>query len=344
MVRTNPDTRISVYVIILFITGSCIPFSQPGYYITFDGQTQGTTYHITYQSEDSIDYQTEIDSALRQFDLSLSAWEPASIISRINRNEQDVELSDLFIQCFNASRQVYEASGEAFDITIAPVVNAWGFGFTDRIDPDSLVIDSLLQFVGMDKIRIENRKIIKEKAGMMLDVNAIAQGYAVDVIAGLLESKGMSNYLVEIGGEVRTRGINPRGQTWTVGIDKPIDGLQIPGIQMQAVIRLKNRSLATSGNYRRFYIRDGVKYSHTIDPLSGYPVRHNLLSATVLADECMIADGFATAFMVLGIEKSKQLLEQRNDLDAYLIYTDETGQYKVFYTNGIKKLLLPEIY
>lgn len=344
MVKTSPDTWIPIYVIILFITGSCAPFSHPGYYITLDGQTQGTTYHITYQSKDSVDYQTEIDSTLRQFDLSLSAWEPASIISRVNRDEQDVELSDLFIQCFNASRQVYEASGGAFDITIAPVVNAWGFGYTEKMDPDSLMIDSLLQFVGMDKIRIENRKIIKEKAGMMLDVNAIAQGYAVDVIAGFIESKGIMNYLVEIGGEVKTRGINPLGQTWTVGIDKPIEGLQIPGIQMQAVIRLKDRSLATSGNYRRFYIKDGVKYSHTIDPVTGYPVRHNLLSATVLADECMIADGFATAFMVLGIEKSKQLLEERKDLDAYLIYTDETGQYKVYYTNGVKKLLLRGTY
>jgi thiamine biosynthesis lipoprotein len=344
MIRTNPAAWIYGYVTMLLMAGSCAPLNNPGYYIALNGQTQGTTYHIIYESKDSTDYQSEIDSLLREFDLSLSTYEPGSIISRINRDEQDVELSDYFIQCFNASRQVFEASGGAFDITVAPVVNAWGFGFTEKMDPDSLMIDSLLQYVGMDKIGIENGKIRKEKPGVMLDVNAIAQGYAVDIVSCYLASKDIHNYLVEIGGEVRTIGINPHGQIWTVGIDKPIEGLQIPGIQMQAVIRLKNRSLATSGNYRRFYIRNGVKYSHTIDPVTGYPVQHNLLSATVLADECMIADGFATAFMVLGIEKSKLLLEERKDLDAYLIYTDEEGQYTVYYTTGIKKLLLKGAY
>jgi len=162
----------------------------------------------------------------------------------------------------------------------------------------------------------------------------------VDVVSEYLESKGIANYLVEIGGEVRTIGINPRGQIWRVGIDKPIDGMQIAGMQMEAIIRHKNRSLATSGNYRRFYMKDGVKYSHTIDPVTGYPVRHDLLSATVLADECMIADGFATAFMVLGLEKSKEILKNKKNLDAYLIFTDENGQYDVFYTPGLRKFLL----
>jgi len=328
-----------VYIIIILLAGSCT-LHTPGYYVFINGLTQGTTYHITYESRDSINYQSEIDSLLRQFDLSLSTYEPASIISRINRSEQNVELSDYFINCFIASRQIFEESDGAFDITVAPIVNAWGFGFTEKSDPDSSMIDSLLQFVGMDKVRLENGKIIKDNPDVMLDVNAIAQGYTVDVVSGYLESKGLTNYLVEIGGEVRTMGINPHGQTWRVGIDKPIDGMQIPGMQMQAILSLKDRSLATSGNYRRYYIKDGIKYSHTIDPETGYPVRHNLLSATVLADECMVADGFATAFMVLGLEKSKKILEHRKDLDAYLIFTDETGQYKVFFTPGLKKFLL----
>ncbi|KPK84274.1 MAG: hypothetical protein AMS27_10430 [Bacteroides sp. SM23_62_1] len=343
MIRTNCVAWSTVCVIALLIC-SCVPSNPPGLYINLDGQTQGTTYHISYRSNDSTDYQHDIDSVLRQFDLSLSTYEPLSIISRINRDEQDVELSDYFIKCFIASREIFEASGGAFDITVAPVVNAWGFGFTEKMDPDSLMIDSLLQFVGMDKIRIENGKIIKDKPGVMLDVNAIAQGYAVDVISGYLESRGIVNYLVEIGGEVRTRGVNYRGQIWTVGIDKPIEGLQIPGLQMQAIITLPDRSLATSGNYRRFYVKDGVKYSHTINPATGHPVRHNLLSATVLANECMIADGYSTAFMVLGIEKSKTLLEKRKDLDAYLIFTNEEGQYEVFYTPGIRKLIMKETY
>jgi thiamine biosynthesis lipoprotein len=337
-------TRIRLHIWIAYATTilfavSCT-FPVPGYYISLTGPTQGTSYHITYESNDSINYQPEIDTLLRQFDLSLSTYEPASIISRINRGEENVELSDLFINCYTASRQIFEESGGAFDITVAPVVNAWGFGFTEKSDPDSTMIDSLLQFVGMDKIKMENGKIIKDHPGVMLDVNAIAQGYAVDVVSEYLESKGITNYLVEIGGEVRTTGINPRGQIWRVGIDKPIDGIQIPGMQMEAIIRLKNRSLATSGNYRRFYMKDGVKYSHTIDPVTGFPVRHNLLSVTVLADECMIADGFATAFMVLGLEKSKEILKNKKNLDAYLIFTDENGQYDVFYTPGLRRFLL----
>jgi thiamine biosynthesis lipoprotein len=318
---------------------SCNLNNRPGYYITLTGPTEGTSYHITYQSNDSINYQSEIDTLLRQFDLSLSTYEPASIISRINRDEPDVLLSDYFIRCFNASKEVFIASDGAFDITVAPVVNAWGFGFTEKADPDSMMIDSLLQYVGMDHIRIENDRIVKDFPGIMLDVNAIAQGYAADVVSEYFESKLISNYLVEIGGEVRAKGKNAHGNYWRVGIDKPIDGVQLPGLQMEAVVSLKNRSLATSGNYRRYYIRDGVKYSHTIDPSTGFPVQHNLLSATVVADECMIADGFATAFMVMGVDKSKSILKDREDLEAYLIYTDKSGKYTVYCTPGMRRYI-----
>jgi thiamine biosynthesis lipoprotein len=329
-----------IFLIITFtIIWSCNLNNQPDYYITLTGPTEGTSYHITYQSNDSINYQSEIDTLLRQFDLSLSTYEPASIISQINRDEPDVLLSDYFIRCFNASKEVFKASGGAFDITVAPVVNAWGFGFTEKADPDSMMIDSLLQYVGMDHIRIENDRIVKDFPGIMLDVNAIAQGYAADVVSEYFESKLISNYLVEIGGEVRAKGKNAHGNYWRVGIDKPIDGIQLPGLQMEAVVSLKNRSLATSGNYRRYYIRDGVKYSHTIDPSTGFPVQHNLLSATVVADECMIADGFATAFMVMGVDKSKSILKDREDLEAYLIYTDKSGKYTVYCTPGMRRYI-----
>jgi FAD:protein FMN transferase len=336
----NWNKVISVFLTVtLIFAWSCKLNNQPGYYFTLTGPTEGTSYHITYQSDDSINLQNEIDSLLRQFDLSLSTYEPASIISRINRDEPDVSLNDYFIRCFNASKEIFTASGGAFDITVAPVVNAWGFGFTEKADPDSAMIDSLLQYVGMDHIRIENDRIIKDFPRVMLDVNAIAQGYAVDVVSEYFDSIGLINYLVEIGGEVGVKGINPHGEYWRVGIDKPIDGLQLSGLQMEAVISLKNRSLATSGNYRRFYIKDGVKYSHTIDPATGYPVQHNLLSATVVADECMIADGFATAFMVLGLEKSREILKSRKDLDAYLIYTDESGKYAIYRTPGMRRYI-----
>jgi len=324
--------------IILMWAVSC-QVKGPSIYIKLAGPTQGTAYHISYESFDSIHYQNEIDSLLRQFDLSLSTYDTASIISKINRDEQDVDLDHFFISCFNAAKEIYGISGGSFDITIAPVVNAWGFGFTDRMEVDSNLIDSLLQFVGMDKIHISDNRIVKEMPGIMMDVNAIAQGYAADVVAEFLENKGIENYLVEIGGEVTAKGFNDRNQYWRVGIDKPIDGLQIPGVQMEAIISLKNRSLATSGNYRRFYVKDGIKYSHTIDPCTGYPVDHNLLSATVLADDCMSADAYATAFMVMGLEKSIELLKGRDDLEVYFIYSDGTDGYKTYCSPGLKKHL-----
>lgn len=328
-----------ILTVTLIIGWSCSLNDQPGHYITLTGPIQGTSYHITYQSNDSIDLQNEIDTLLRQFDLSLSTYEPASIISRINRDEPDVGLNDYFIRCFNSSREVFIASDGAFDITVAPVVNAWGFGFTERADPDSAMIDSLLQYVGMNHIRLEDDRIIKDFPGIMLDVNAIAQGYAVDVVSGYFDSIGLINYLVEIGGEVRAKGKNPHGEYWRVGIDKPIDGIQLPGLQMEAVVSLRNRSLATSGNYRRFYIKDGIKYSHTIDPTTGYPVEHNLLSATVVADECMTADAFATAFMVLGVDKSGEILKNRKDLEAYLIYTNDAGKYDIYCTPRMRRYI-----
>lgn len=330
-------TRWVFVILCSIIICSCIPRPKAGYYISIEGPTEGTTYHITCLCKDSIDFQDEIDSLLRQFDLSLSTYEPSSIISRINRDEPDVKLDNNFIKCFKMSEQVFHESGGAFDITVAPVVNAWGFGFTERANPDSSMIDSLLRFVGMQHIRLENDRIVKDFPGIMLDVNAIAQGFAVDVVSEYFDKKGFTDYLVEIGGEVRAKGINSRGDYWRVGIDKPIEGLSIPGLQMEAVVSLRNKSLATSGNYRRFYIKDGVKYSHTIDPSTGYPVIHNLLSATVVADECITADAYATTFMVVGVEKSKELLKKRKDLEAYLIYTNEKGKYETYSTPGLRK-------
>ena len=325
-------------VFTLTILSSCMD-DRPGIYISLAGPTQGTSFHISYQSNDSTDYQSSIEALLHEFDMSVSTYLPVSLISKFNSNIGEVRPDKYLTEVFEASRRIFEESDGAFDITIAPVVNAWGFGFTDPAEIDSALIDSLLKFVGMDMVGIEEGYLRKDNKGVMLDVNAIAQGYSVDVVVGFLESEGIVNYLVEIGGEVRTRGINSRGEKWRIGIDKPIDGLQIPGVQLEAIIKLSGRSLATSGNYRRFYEKDGVKYSHTIDPSTGYPVQHGLLSATVIADDCMTADGFATAFMVLGLGKSKEILTRRDDLEAYLIYNDEEGQYQSYYTAGVKKLL-----
>ena len=321
---------------ILFISRGCFR----GEYFKLAGLTQGTSYHITYESKDSVNLQYEIDSLLSDFDRSFSTYLPSSIISRINRNERDVAINEHFIKVFNKAYKIYKATDGVFDITVAPLVNVWGFGFTEKTNVDSTMIDSLLQYVGMDKVTLEDRKIQKKHNETMLDCNAIAQGYAVDVIADYFDRKGIKNYLVEIGGEINTRGVNEKGNIWLIGIDKPIEGNIIPGMYLQAKIRLKNSSLATSGNYRKFYEKDGIKYAHSINPKTGYPVLKKLLSATVIAEDCMTADAYATAFMVMGLEKTKEFLREYKELEAYLIYSDDQGEYKVFTTGGMRRNIM----
>lgn len=327
---------IAIPFTILFVSRGCLRRE----YVKLAGFTQGTSYHITYESKRGENLQEEIDTLLADFDKTFSIYLPGSIISRINRNEPDVIINEHFVKVFNKAYEIYKATNGFFDITVAPLVNAWGFGFTQAANADSSMIDSLLQYVGMDKVILEGKKIQKKYKEIMLDCNAIAQGYAVDFIANYLDHKRIKNYLVEIGGEINTRGVNEKGIIWRIGIDKPIENNLIPGTNLQAVIQLHNRSLATSGNYRKFYEKDGVKYAHSIDPKTGYPVLSNLLSATVLAEDCMTADAFATAFMVMGLEKTKDFLLKHKELEVYLIYSDDQGNYQVFITDGLKKGIL----
>lgn len=308
-------------------------------YLKIDGYAQGTTYHITYKGNE--DYSFVIDSLLHRFDLSLSTYIDNSIISRINRNDTTVVLDSLFIDFFKTSKQVYKQSEGAFDITVAPLVNAYGFGFSKKTDIDSALIDSIIQFVGMDKVQLVNCKLIKTDPRLMLDGNAIAQGQSVDYIARFLESKNIQNYLVEIGGEIRAKGLNPKQELWRVGLDKPIEHSDESSRKLQAVIKLKNKSLATSGNYRKFYEEAGVKYSHTINPKTGYPAKQSILSATIVATDCIIADAYATTCMVIGLDKSIKLLKRLKGLDAYLIYPDpdQPDKYKIYMTAGMKKMI-----
>lgn len=304
------------------------------------GEIQGTSYNITYQAKQ--DFQTDIEALLHEFDLSLSTYEPSSIISRINRNESNVQLDTWFIDVFNESKRIYTLTDGTFDITVAPIVNALGFGFTAAARVDSVLIDSLLQFVGMEKVQLLGGQLVKDIPEVQLDVNAIAQGYSVDVIAKFLEEKKIENYLVEIGGELKCKGLNPKSSDWKIGIDRPIEGNMVPGENMQAVVAVKGKSLATSGNYRKFYEKDGVKYAHSIDPKTGYPVLSRLLSATIIAQECMTADAIATACMVMGLEKSIEFLENQSEVEAYLIYGDENGRFQVFTTQGMKNYIFDE--
>jgi thiamine biosynthesis lipoprotein len=329
-------------LILALVIGAVLMLSHRtgrGQYIKTAGFIQGTTYHITYESITGRNLQPEIDSLLAAFDRSASIYLPTSVISRINQNDPKVEADEIFIAVFNKSVEVWKETGGAFDITVAPLVNAWGFGFTASSATDSAAIDSLLQYVGMDKVTLSGKKIIKAHPNVMLDLNAIAQGYSVDLVSEYLENLGIKNYMVEIGGEVRTRGRNDKGNRWRIGIDKPVEGNRIPGSDLQAILQLNRHSLATSGNYRKFYEKDGVKYSHTIDPATGYPAMSNLLSATIIADDCMTADAYATACMVFGLEKSVDFLRKHRFLEAYLVYSNEKGEYNVYCTKGLNRYL-----
>ena len=325
-------------IILLFIIVSLVSCRDNSVeFLSFSGFTQGTTYSVIYEKLPglSVDKMKEsVEKVLYDFDMSLSAYNPESIISAINRN-QDVRPDSLFLTVLNRAREVWKISGGVFDITAGPLINAWGFGpdAVKRFDESKL--DSLMNLVGMDKISLVDGRVVKADPSMYLDVNAIAQGYSVDVVGSFLERLGINNYLVEIGGEVRTKGTKAEGQSWKIAVDKPRDGNFIPGNDIQTIISLSGKSLATSGNYRKFYEEDGIKYSHTIDPRNGYPVMHNLLSVTIVADDCMSADAIATACMVMGLEDAKNFLISRQDFEGYLVYSDENGEFITWFTEGM---------
>lgn len=323
------------FLIIISTLVSC----QDKTYIKNAGPVFGTSYHFTYESLNGDDHESEIMKELKSFNKSLSTYDPNSTISKVNKNDTNVIIDNYFLSCWKKAEEIFLLTDGAFDITVAPVVNAWGFGFKEGIQVDSNLIDSLMQFVGFNKIKLIDGHIIKEYQGTMLDASAIAKGYGVDVVANFLESKGIKNYMVEIGGEVRARGKNEKNNYWRIGIDKPIDDVTAMNRQLEAVVSLDNKSLATSGNYRQFYIKDGIKYAHTINPKTGYSALSNLLSATVLANNCITADAMATAFMVLGLEKSIELSKTLKNIEVFFIYVDSNNEYKTYSSMGLEDIV-----
>lgn len=305
-------------------------------YNSVNGLVFGTVYNVTYQYDG--DLKTEIEAELKRFDLSLSPFNEQSVISRVNRNEP-VEVDTLFRNCFNLSMYISKKTEGAFDITVAPLVNAWGFGFKKGTFPDSLVIDSLQEMIGYQKVKLVNNRVIKQDPRIMLDCSAVAKGYAVDIIAEFLHKKGIENYMVDIGGEVVVKGKNPKDGLWRIGINKPVDDSLSANQEIQTVLELSDLALATSGNYRNFYYKNGKKYAHTIDPRTGYPVQHSILSSTVIAPNCITADALATSFMVMGLDKTKEFLKKNPGIETYFIYSGEKGEYKIYFTEGMKKYL-----
>lgn len=295
------------------------------------GMVFGTFYKITYQHDKNL--QKEIEAQLKSVNDALSMFDKKSIITAVNNNEQ-VKLNDMFVNVFKLAQSISEDTDGAFDITVAPLVNAWGFGYKSGALPSQQDIDSIRAFVGYQKVKLSGMRIQKEDARLTLDCSAIAKGYGTDVVARYFLREGIKNFMVEIGGEIVTHGVNPKRQQWSIGIEKPVEDSLAMKSELQTVLRVDDIAMATSGNYRNFYYKDGKKYAHTIDPKTGFPVQHNILSATVLAKQCAVADAYATAFMVMGLEKSKEVLARHKDLKAYLIY-DDNGKYGIWKSPGL---------
>lgn len=330
-------------IVIVVILASCSNHTDEPVLIKFKGSAQGTTYHISILgAEKDTLLKEDINRLLDSIDMSLSIYKENSIISRINRNDTTVLADTMFIEVFQKSIEISKATDGAFDATVAPLVNYWGFGpKVYEKEVDSSEVHEILQYVGFNKVRMEKGKLVKEDPRIQLDFNAIAQGYSVDVLCRFLNGKGIEDMVVEIGGELRAKGNNAQGRPWTVGIDKPVPGSEyIKGDERyQAIISLKDKALATSGNYRKYHERDGIKVSHTIEPSTGFPVERSLLSATVITANCMTADAYATAFMVLGLDGAKVILNKHPELEAYLIYADDKGEFQTFATEGIKEFI-----
>ena len=301
-----------------------------------EGSVFGTFYHITYQSGQNL--QTGVEATLQEVDKSLSPFNKESVITSINNNTS-MDTNTMFTDVFQLAQEVSVATDGAFDITVAPLVNLWGFGFKNMDNVSEEKVDSLLQYVGYEKVKLVEGKIVKECPETMLDCSAIAKGYGVDAVGLYLESQGVKNYMVEIGGEVRVRGTNPKGELWHVGINKPNDDPTNMNNEIEQVLQLTQMAMATSGNYRNFYEKDGKKYAHTIDPRTGHPVQHSILSSTVLAKDCATADAYATAFMVLGLEEAKKVLAQHPDLMAFFIYSDDEGGTHDWCSQGLKEMI-----
>ena len=302
-----------------------------------EGTIFGTFYHIKYVYSE--DLQADILKRLNEVDASLSAFNKNSVLSRVNRNE-DVSVDSLFADVFNLSMQVSRETDGAFDITIAPLVNAWGFGPQGKKELTGKEVDSLLQIVGYEKVKLTDGKVVKADSRMQLDCNAVAKGYGVDRVADLLNSLGIKDYMVEIGGEIVARGQNPDGRPWRIGISKPEESPDAPNSN-QIILRVNNTALATSGNYRNYYYKNGRKYTHTVNPRTGLPFQHTLLSASVMAPDCATADAYATAFMVMGMEQAKAVLKKHPELQAYFIYSADNGQTATWHTPGLQQFIEP---
>lgn len=329
------------YFFIAFLIATVLACQQPAPVLIHNtGEAFGTTYSIQYDGSEDVHQQ--IREVFQKVNQSMSTYMPQSDISKINAGDTSVVVDSLFVEVYNTSQYVWEVTQGVFDPTVGPLVNAYGFGPGKKINNiTDQQIDSLMEFVGWEKVSLTTKRTI-EKADprVFFDFNAIAKGYAIDLIGRVLERNQIDNYLIELGGELLAKGQNSvKKQEWKVGIDDP----QVTeGREIYKVVALKNRAMASSGNYRKFYVDSltGTKYVHSINPKTGRTQKTNVLSASVFADTCILADAFATSFMVMDIEQTKLLLKQHSSLDAFIIYLAEDNTIETFTTDGLKQSMI----
>lgn len=329
---------LAVAFLLLLIAGTVFTLRRTEYRKA-EGSIFGTTYHITYSS--TRDLSADIKATLNDVDGALSMFNQESTLSRFNRGE-DFAPNAYFDDVMELGLNVSRETDGAFDMTVAPLVNAWGFGFKNRENVTDTQIDSIRQFVGYELLTFNKKAsptLSRKDPRVTIDCGAIAKGYGVQRVAKMLEEKGCKNFMVEIGGEVVVKGSNPKGKNWTLGIVKPVDDLTNQRQELQDTIAITDRAVATSGNYRNFYMKGEKKYAHTINPATGYPVEHSLLSATVVHPNCAAADAYATSFMVMGLERSQKFVEEHKDLEAYFIYADTDGALKTWASKGFEKYI-----
>ncbi|GAB5410354.1 MAG: FAD:protein FMN transferase [Balneolaceae bacterium] len=331
---------ILTLIILGLIVSSC-GSEKESILIENSGYAQGSTYQIKYLTSKNQNFEKEINSIFEEIDNSMSTYVPTSLISEVNKGNVRVEVDQLFLTVLNRSLEIAKETSGDFDPTVAPIVRLWGFGFDKvRGDVNAEMIKEVKAKTGYDNVEIIGNKV-RVPEGFSLDFNAIAQGFTVDHIAEYLESNGISNYMVEVGGEVRTRGLNDKGLVWSIGVDKPQSSIDRED-RFQFILELKDASLATSGNYRKYWVDEntGNKYSHTIDPHTGVPARNRLLSASIISSSAMDADAYATVCMVKGLNDCKAFLESKPELEGYLVYTNDQDEWEVLMTEGFNKFIV----
>ena len=346
--KNIPRHRAGIFIkstiILFFVAGFLSSCSKPSKLVEIRGEAQGTFYSIKYLSEESTPTLNKFyfDNLFASIDSSLSIYKPYSLVNKYNNGDSILTDDPWLIQMVLQSDRVYRESNGAFDPSVVHLVNAWGFGPDSKSYGADVPIDSLLRISGWEKVDFEllpdGKMLIKKKVkGIKIGFNAIAQGYTSDIIAEKLESSNIHDFLIDAGGELRAKGYNQKGEIWKIGIDKPV-AMQYSR-EIVAVIPLENASVATSGSYRKYYEVDGVKYSHAISPKTGKPVDHSLLSVTVITDSCSLADAYATAIMIMGVDKGIDFLAEHPEIDAYLVYSDTLGELQSYNTQGIEEVL-----